>query len=483
MKIRISSMIKGLFIGILLYYLLNSCNLYEGLSEEDKELCNKSISGCVGNKKCLDKSKTPAVCETETREQCEKYNDPNRVICPCDLPDPPKGPNNIGKDGHSDDKSDTPGVSGTPGGPINPSVPRTPGEPINPARSEPEPESELDQPGSTIHIINNTSEDPLHIFVGFPDYLKKETGAPTDIWTVNDKSSGASGIKLGTPVYYGPPESSQMPREDTNDAGNGWWQVLKLDKGIEVYLNIPEFDRMEAWRITPMKKNKDGKFCKDGAIINPGNEHCGMPLLIESGKKMVGNMSAVDGVNFKLKQTMTTDRFVSREGSVFEDRVATIDMKTNPCGAPDRGGCINPQKKLCDGVPSGRDCATSYTPPSESGKSAEEVCNECNSKLFKEGKYPDSDPCYHGTCNLIGSLKKYCDKIHTGQCSDSRSNWEPAVQSGIPYDKDLHGPFPGLDPKCYPEGQFTTYCYDFDDANSSPVFKEPYKMRLEYSDL
>ena len=32
-------------------------------------------------------------------------------------------------------------------------------------------------------------------------------------------------------------------------------------------------------------------------------------------------------------------------------------------------------------------------------------------------------------------------------------------------------------------GDFTTYCYDYNDVGSSPWFRSPYKIRLEYIDL
>jgi hypothetical protein len=32
-------------------------------------------------------------------------------------------------------------------------------------------------------------------------------------------------------------------------------------------------------------------------------------------------------------------------------------------------------------------------------------------------------------------------------------------------------------------GDFTTYCYDYNDVGSSPWFRYPYKIRLEYIDL
>lgn len=257
-----------------------------------------------------------------------------------------------------------------------------------------------DQPDSSVTLVNEC-RDPLTVYV---EYANRALAPPPQPWI---KLSGEG--SLGQPEAYGP-----HGVHPANDVGAATWQLVTLSPGQSIVLQIPNFPRRQAWSLRPLKYI-NGKPCT-GA---PGD--CGMPILVESGKDMVGDMSAVDGVNYKLKYEMT-----ARGG------YTTIDMKSNPCraiNAPSSKGCRNPQVD----IPDWRD-----------------------------------PPCPAGTCHNTGKSKIWCDTIHEGQCANSASTWSSAGQGY----KD-----------CAPKNQFTTYCYSHDDANSSPTFSAPYKMRLTYSDL
>eukprot|EP00122_Pirum_gemmata_P012380 Pgem_evm1s11503 len=257
------------------------------------------------------------------------------------------------------------------------------------------------QPENTVQIINDTNENPLYVFCA---YSSDTLAAPSTEW---QKLSG--GGTIGSPLKFGPNGTKLA-----NDAGAGTWQVAALSPGETIVLQIPNFTANQAWSLRPLKK-RNGKFCTGAP------DDCGMPVLVESGKNMVGDMSAVDGVNFLLKYEMTAVKGLT-----------TIDFNTNPCraiGAPNNQGCITPAKDFAGW---------------------------------------NNPPCPAGTCKLQGKQLAWCDAIHTGQCANSKATWSNA---GVGY------------AGCQPDNKFTTYCYSHDDANSSPTFSAPYKMRLAYSDL
>ena len=331
----------------------------------------------------------------------------------------------------------TPGPSPpTPPGPSPPGP--SPGPPSPPTPPSP-PGQYMDiknQTDNTVQIINDTSDNPMYIFLEYSNCSGSTCtlNAPSKQWSPPpDKKIG----KLTDPMKYGPGE-----KYEANDVGAGTWQVLELNKKESIILDIPDFSGGQAWSIRPVKKNSSGKYCSQGRLNPTG---CGMPILIESGKDIVGDMSAADGVNYKLKYELTT-----KNNKTNKNRYTTIDMNTNPC--PDgKGPCINPQLLICKGLTSND--------------------ADCKSELFKLNTGPNTKKCYHGTCNLkSGSdLQKYCDNIHYGQCSDSTHTYENATKQ---------------DPNCGNEkNKYTTYCYDYDDANSQPYFTSPYKMKLTYTDL
>lgn len=300
------------------------------------------------------------------------------------------------------------------------------------------------QPGSTVQIVNNTSEKPFHVFlehsnlnlVGDPPNQHRALDPPAGggQWAIAQASS--SGVTLGAPVQYYPADLG-VPgtRSDPTAIGSATWQELIMpNPGDYAILSIPNFTPGQPWSVRPLKY-RNGRPC-------PGSEgDCGMPILIESGKDMVGDMSAVDGVNFLLCYELTA-----------KGGPTTIDFKTNPCAAVGRNprGCTNPS---VDGI---FDPALVDSP----------ACLPAGSKHCWL-----SDPCPAGTCNLSGASKAWCDAITDGQCANSSSRWTDAQRGS------------GGPDACAKNNMFTTYCYSHNDATSSPYFSAPYKMKLVYSDL
>lgn len=297
------------------------------------------------------------------------------------------------------------------------------------------------QPANSVQIVNNTTESPFHVFLEYANFNPDGRGNPTlspppAPWALLAKSAG---VTLGAPVSYyppaNPPPRAVPPFVPPNAIGSGTWQELVMqNRGDTAVVQIPAFAAGQPWSVRPLKYHAPAAPC-GGA-----EGDCGMPILIESGKDMVGDMSAVDGVNFLLCYEFTTKRGAS-----------VINFKTNPCRAAGRNvrGCTNPA-----------------------------VDGEFDPALVKAGCLPAggphcwlSPPCPAGTCNLAGASRAWCDAVHDGQCANSSSQWSDQ-QRGT-----------GGPTSCANFNLYTTYCYSHDDATSSPYFGAPYKMKLVYGDL
>ena len=309
------------------------------------------------------------------------------------------------------------------------------------------------QPNSTIRVINNTTEAPFTVYIEYANYNKVlgiNTLAPPPLpWAILTASTSA-GVTLSPPMSFYPGTypgiyNATAPYHTPNDVGSSTWQILSMPtRGDIALLSIPDFPiKQQAWSLRPLKNNAAGNPC--GSPGGSSEDDCGMPILIESGKDMVGDMSAVDGVNFLLCYELTT-----KNGST-----SVMDFKTNPCTATGQNpkGCTNPS---VNGIFDPELVRTSGCLPASSST----------------GPYCwQSAPCPAGTCNLYNASKTWCDAINDGQCSNSTSTW-PASGQGD-----------GGPDSCKQHNLYTTYCYSHNDAPSSPWFGSPYKMKLTYSDL
>jgi hypothetical protein len=150
----------------------------------------------------------------------------------------------------------------------------------------------LEQPESTVQIVNGTSQNPLVVS------MQLDSNHQTAVWS---KSSGSGTI--GAAVFG---DNTQNPPN---------YQLVSLGLNEAIILNMPNYTA--PWRITPLSANI-GKT--------------EMPILVEGNKSLVLDMSAVDGVNYLLKMELTAS----------EDNVPTIiDFNTSPCDTPGQG-CFNP---------------------------------------------------------------------------------------------------------------------------------------------
>ena len=344
-----------------------------------------------------------------------------------------------------------------------------------------------DQASETVQIVNKTSERPLSVFLA---YSSPNLKVPPSPWTVS-KSNNATLVDNSGKAYDG-------------DIGGGetMWQRVDLNENGWIILGIPGFPPQQAWSIRPLKKG--GDWCSWGK--RNGNKDreqpsqrvdCGWPILFETGKDMVGDMSAVDGVNFLLTSEMTNEF----------GTITTTPFTKNPCPAqvdtsaeqPDAGnrfkntcqggkcGCRNLLKADCHDTVLNKDLTSGWgtakrgplpNNPADGTPGCDTSTNtkaRDNGGLFKPDTNAwsfsnDNDECYHGTCNLLGIYKKWADDIHTGQCVSSSDHWNgtDSKSSGCTASNGTQG---------------ATYSYDFDDQNASPHFGGEYKIKLVYSDI
>ena len=366
--------------------------------------------------------------------------------------------------------------------------------------------SELDinyQPDSTVQIINNTTEPWLHIFLEYSNddsipsgenacrKTQTESGEanpvnlpePSNKWIVIlDKSISDNSL-------YSLSDPSTKIDMQFSDLGTGSsWQKLSLKNGAFVTLNIPNFLKNCPFRISPIKslnnsENPDGsinkrEWCNYNALYDENQpieqrDDCGQNIKIEMGKGIGANMSAVDGVNFKLKAEFSD---VTTKDT---NKYMTTYFQKNPCDSKncitrngiETCGCINPAKLITMGPIYNKKDIPGSTP----GVNCIDSAN-CNGpkKMFPYGKGPGNiktddigSPCYHGTCNLHNKFKTWADDIHNGQCAKSETTY---------LNEDIAD-------TCGEGKGYTTYSYDYDDANSLAYFGSPYKMKLTYYDL
>jgi len=307
-----------------------------------------------------------------------------------------------------------------------------------------------DQPEKTIQLVNNTNEDPLHIFLGISnDSFIKVDG---------------NGI-INDPVDF--------TKNAWDPIGSAILSEVIIPKNDYIVLQLPRDSQGKAFRVSPLKMIKDNnEFLKtNDTRCTPnrggiGATYCKIavqwPVLIEGGMDVVADASAVDGINFKLTYQLTTDN----------DKILTMDIKNNPCNGLDPKyqldiGCRSPAKIDCDknSMNDGQDT----TADCKSGPDANQVCkfNDCSQKLF----------------NIPDNLQQYITNYDKG--NEDPSN-HPPVKTFVEDPINLFSNSPQqtfCDLIHKDTGNFTPYCYDYNDTGSSPYLTSPYKIKLIVSNL
>lgn len=302
------------------------------------------------------------------------------------------------------------------------------------------------QPEKSVQLANNTSDNFLHIFI--------QCTSVNQTWN----KIGGTGI-IATPINWGASNPS---------GGNYAWdpvgaQILVeaiVPKNGYIILQIP--DDAITFRIQPikMKESNNSTPLKIGddiySIIMKQISLLFEATVFEGG---VADISGVDGVNFRAKYSLTTAKGIEN-----------MEIQKNPCARISdefkmEVGCWSPVKQIC-GVTPTADCI----PGTQNCK-----FNSCSTTLFD---IPDTLTKYIGTYDGAGGPKPpdYNDY----------ANYPEYVKHFINMNTNL---LKGSDQANYCDdiqensGDYTTYCYDYNDLNSSPGWVSPFKVKLVYIDL
>ena len=307
------------------------------------------------------------------------------------------------------------------------------------------------QPPNTIQLANNTNDNYLHIFIQCTN-----TGQN---WV---KQSGDGTIY--SPINWG---------ASNNQGGNYAWDPVGavilvetiIPKNKFIILTLPSQDDSLTFIIQPIKmqdsnnnvplKIGDNIYSK----IIPGQS----PLLFEATKNSsesgVADISGVNGLNFKVKYEVTTSKGIKN-----------MEIQKNPCERisdkfkTPNAGCWSPVKKICGGSPT-CDC-----------KDSTQNCkfNDCSKKLFT---IPE---------NLLKYYNNYDNAGGPDLPNNDYNRYPEYVKPFINNNKNIIKDS-DQDKYCndiqFNSGDYTTYCYDYNDLNSSPIWTNPFKAKLVYSDL
>lgn len=300
------------------------------------------------------------------------------------------------------------------------------------------------QPNNTIQIINNTSENPLHVFLstGNTEWVKQDGNGytfPSINWGGGDKN-----LLAWDPV------------------GAGLLTEIVIPLSGNIILQIPE---KLIFRVSPLKLRNNDYTNITSFDIARSKVLTQWPILIEGGKDVVADSSSVDGINFKMKYELTV------VDPINSYKVVTATVNQNPCAGLGSGyqlevGCRNPAKIDCNNKPS-CDCCPST-----------QKCrfNSCSQILFN---IPDNLTRYIG----------YYDIGDKNSCNDCPANCPNVGEKVKPFINQSNNLKKNSPLKLFCDalqkntGDFTSYCYDYNDTTSSPTLADPYKMRITYMDL
>lgn len=173
---------------------------------------------------------------------------------------------------------------------------------------------------------------------------------------------------------------------------------------------------------------------------------------------MVSDASAVDGINFKMNYSLTTDN----------NQIHIMVINKNPCQGLDSKyklgiGCRNPAKI---------DCANN----SDSGWNPKDSCS-CKLK-HKIALLMTAQEYYLIFLLTNNSIIINMMVVNQDQMEKSLNllSMTPKILQMVPlkqFCEDIQ----------FNSGDFTTYCYDYNDTSSSPYLRSPYKISVIYTDL
>jgi hypothetical protein len=302
-----------------------------------------------------------------------------------------------------------------------------------------------EQPDNTIQIVNNTSENYLHVFC--------QNSLPSDVW---EKAGGSVTALIHTPIDWGTKKADGKADYAWHPLGAKYATEVIIPLGCYIILNLPRRTQtgVPAWDIMAVKMIDDN----DTPLSLDENNNISKvvdqsAILMEFGREMVADVSAVDGINFKVKQEVSIGYLP--DGTL---KIDEMDIKSNPCKGLDNKyqqaiGCHNPAKKDCEGDNSGGQSADC--------KLGKCQFNDCSTKLFN---IPQELDVYKTIRDKTNTVQSFLEHPYN-------------IQEGIPLDlfcTKIHDRIGDT---------ITPYCYDYNDEGSSENMGSPYRMKITFSDL
>ena len=139
-------------------------------------------------------------------------------------------------------------MSGKPD--TKPAKPIKPIQPIKPIKPISGGIAFADQPETSVQIVNNTTENPLYVYVEYANFNEDANkqpllSPPPKQWSIIQSSNG---VKLSDPMHFYPKDKPPPGISGTiyppNAVGSATWQILTLvNRGDSAILGIPDFPK------------------------------------------------------------------------------------------------------------------------------------------------------------------------------------------------------------------------------------------------
>ena len=331
------------------------------------------------------------------------------------------------------------------------------------------------QSNSSIQIYNNTSEDYLHIFI--------TSNELNQIWKkINGSGSISNMINWG---YIDPKSNAGIAWDPL---GSKLASEIIIPKSEYIILKNPieikygnEGNVIDQFQMIPIKMKTGSRPLNKNENVTANRStlmYEQKSILLEAGKEAVSDISAVDGINYKIHYELTSSDINNKP------IVKKMTINKNPCERLSsmyklEVGCINPFKKDCENFDkdsqSTATCCDDELAATTNCKVGTQQCkfNKCSDKLF----------------NIPCQLDKYKTNYDSGKLPGHTSDGDPLGEPVKLFINNSNNIKPNNDLKKYCEdiqcntGDFEPYCYDYNDTGASPTLTDPYKIKIIISDL
>ena len=306
-----------------------------------------------------------------------------------------------------------------------------------------------DQPENTVQLANSTSEDFLHIFIQCTNVNQKWKNVGGK-GTIADPVNWGTANPKGGNYAWNPPGAVILAEAIIPKNG---YIILQLPDDVSTFIMQP-IKMKKSDNNTPLKLGDDiySIIMKQSSLL--------FEATVNEQQSGVADISGVNGVNFKVKYSVTTDKGVEN-----------MEIQKNPCARISdefkmEVGCWSPVKQICGNSPTA-DC-----------KPGTQNCkfNKCSTTLFDIDSHPDLKQYKRKYDDAGGHVSPYNDYAKYPEYVKKFINQNKNLKQGSDQDKYC-------DDIQFNSRDYTTYCYDYNDLGSSPIWKKPYKAKLVYFDL